>query len=194
MVGILRNRLFGAPGAAAPDYRPGHTLAQLQRDLAGIDCELTPAGPMRCDAPALAFDVHEQVQRHFLLHIVQCEFRFAIPGAALPRGTEIRAGHGGWLRRTGVALRSTGRFPADATLLSRLAEDAVLQRLLLPLDFTHLALRGSDDGTADVRLVHYGASEVVSRFPASRRYVRLSADQRHLLVGALARLQAVLAG
>uniref|UniRef100_UPI0025871F64 DUF3156 family protein n=1 Tax=Pseudomonas sp. TaxID=306 RepID=UPI0025871F64 len=58
---------------------------------------------------------------------------------------------------------------------------------LMPLDFKRLRLQASA-GQWRVTLEHMGASEVVNRVPAFRRYIRLEDRQRHYLLAALTAL------
>ncbi|WP_259767086.1 DUF3156 family protein, partial [Pseudomonas protegens] len=62
---------------------------------------------------------------------------------------------------------------------------------LLPLDFKHLELWRDEQGW-QVRLEHFGASEVVNRLPGFRRYIRLSAQQRAALLGSFTELYKLL--
>jgi len=59
---------------------------------------------------------------------------------------------------------------------------------LMALDF-HMFELVQDHNGWRVETEPYGASEVVVRFPAMRRYIRLTREQARYLVNALARLQ-----
>ncbi|MFT4190188.1 MAG: DUF3156 family protein [Comamonas sp.] len=173
-------------------YRPGLTLAHLRHDLDGLPCEAAkdpPAG-LRLHAHGLDIAVRERVEPHFLMHLVQCEFMLDLDApTSAAAGARIDVRHTGWLRRTGLAYGSHG-LPAASPLPQALRQDSELAAHLMPLDFVGLALHARPGGW-QVRLTHIGASEVVSRLPAMRRYVRLAAAQRAALLGALARIAAV---
>lgn len=82
------------------------------------------------------------------------------------------------LRRSGLGCRLRGGDPLlFKALEARLAE---VQTVLMPLDFKRLAI-DCNDGQWRVTLEHMGASEVVNRMPALRRYIPLTTEQRHHL-------------
>ncbi|MCU1763999.1 DUF3156 family protein, partial [Pseudomonas protegens] len=72
-----RQNLFELWNRAPSGYRPGLTLGQLRRDLAGLD--FTPQsqvqGGFHCPQNGLRFVVQERAQAQFLMHIVACEWR-----------------------------------------------------------------------------------------------------------------------
>ena len=63
----------------------------------------------------------------------------------------------------------------------------------MPLDFKRLRLERGE-GRWTVTLEHMGGSEVVNRMPAFRRYIRISPQQRDLLLTALIGLKRLLEG
>jgi hypothetical protein len=188
-----RQNLFELWNRAPSGYRPGLTLGQLRRDLAGLD--FTPRsqvhGGFHCPQNGLRFEVQERAQAQFLMHIVACEWRLPVP-CDTARQARIRLRHTGAIRRQGVAARLlTGEDAEWAPLLQRLCSDQRLLEYLLPLDFKHLELRRDAQGW-QVHLEHFGASEVVNRLPGFRRYIRLSAEQRVALLGSFTELYKLL--
>ncbi|MBP5112070.1 DUF3156 family protein [Pseudomonas protegens] len=188
-----RQNLFELWNRAPSGYRPGLTLGQLRRDLAGLD--FTPRsqvqGGFHCPQNGLRFEVQERAQAQFLMHIVACEWRLPVP-CDTARQARIRLRHTGTIRRQGVAARLlTGEDAEWAPLLQRLCSDQRLLEHLLPLDFKHLELRRDAQGW-QVHLEHFGASEVVNRLPGFRRYIRLSAEQRAALLGSFTELYKLL--
>ncbi|MGE7955584.1 DUF3156 family protein [Pseudomonas sp. NPDC089530] len=174
-------------------YRPGVTLNQLRRDLAGLDC--TPLAPglarFTWAAGGFGFEVQELPQAQFLMHLVLCEFRLRVPTRPGPVA-RIDLRHTGALRRQGVAAcLKQGTQEQWSGLLASLPSDPQLLAALLPLDFKRLQLQRDEQGWW-VRLEHFGASEVVNRLPGFRRYIRLSAEQRHALLAAFVRLHSLL--
>ncbi|MCB2255121.1 DUF3156 family protein [Pseudomonas chlororaphis] len=174
-------------------YRPGVTLNHLRRDLAALDyTPLEPglAGFAWADV-GFGFEVRERPQAQFLMHLVLCEFRLRVPGAAGP-AARIELRHTGAIRRQGVAAQMKQGTPEQAAeLLPLLQGDPRLLAALLPLDFQRLSLQRDDQGWL-VCLEHFGASEVVNRLPGFRRYIRLSAAQRDALLMTFARLRELL--
>ncbi|OBZ23021.1 hypothetical protein BS643_02365 [Pseudomonas protegens] len=188
-----RQNLFELWNRAPSGYRPGLTLGQLRRDLAGLDftAQSQVQGGFHCPQNGLRFEVQERAQAQFLMHIVACEWRLPVP-CDTARQARIRLRHTGTIRRQGVAARLlTGEDAEWAPLLQRLCSDQRLLEHLLPLDFKHLELRRDAQGW-QVHLEHFGASEVVNRLPGFRRYIRLSAEQRAALLGSFTELYKLL--
>ncbi|MBI6952258.1 DUF3156 family protein [Pseudomonas sp. CCOS 191] len=163
-------------GPRAPaGYRPGATLARLGRNLGIPDLQSAASFTYREDGPHI--EVRERTESHLLMHLVMCEFILRVPASG--QGT-LRAElhHTGMLRRSGLGcrLRSGDRLLFEA-LKARLA---AMQAALMPLDFKRLAIDCSNSQW-QVTLEHMGASEVVNRMPALRRYIPLTTEQRHHL-------------
>ncbi|SDH91906.1 DUF3156 family protein [Pseudomonas panipatensis] len=180
-------------GRAPSGYRPGVTLEQARRNLAGLTFQALAPGLGRFGTVdgGLVFELHERPLAQFLMHLVLTEFVLERPALdAAEARFELR--HSGALRRQGLVCRQRAGDPAlGARLAERLGADAHLQQALLPLDFKRLRLeRGA--GRWRVRLEHMGASEVVNRMPSFRRYVQLSREQRDYLLRALFHLQRLL--
>jgi hypothetical protein len=167
------------------DYRPGALLQHLRGDLAGFEVEWLAPARARFATPGFEFQVAEIVEPQMLMHVVSSEFSCRYRAAAPAQRTRISARHRGAWRRTGVAFEE--EIGASQSLLERLAANDVLLRALATLDFTHWQLEGRDSGW-QLTVRHFGASEVVGRMPAFRRYVRLERTQRDAL---LASMQAV---
>ncbi|QWA30950.1 DUF3156 family protein [Pseudomonas sp. RC3H12] len=163
-------------GPRAPaGYRPGATLARLGRNLGLADLPAAASFAYRKDGPRI--EVRERTESHLLMHLVMCEFILRVPASG--QGT-LRAElhHTGMLRRSGLGCRLRGGDPLLFEALE--ARLATLQASLMPLDFQRLAIE-CRDGQWQVILEHMGASEVVNRMPALRRYIPLSTEQRHHL-------------
>jgi hypothetical protein len=121
------------------------------------------------------------------MHLVMCEFSLrCLPRAGQVQLDCITAGHcavPAWLPPAG------GDKALFDLLQARIGGDSALQAALMPLDFKRLNwLRG---WPVAGRLEHMGASEVVNRVPAFRRYIPLSADQRGYLWQAFEALQRI---
>lgn len=172
-------------------YRPGVTLGQLRHDLAGLECEVASPTRVQFSTGDLEFEVQERAQAQLLMHIVVCEFVLRVPSQQT-EATKIVLRHTGAIRRQGVAARlREGSAQAMAPLLERLHADAPLLAALLPLDFKRLELQRDAQGW-QVRLEHFGASEVVNRLPGFRRYIRLTHEQRAALLATFTRLYSLL--
>lgn len=172
-------------------YRPGVTLGQLRRDLAGLECAVASPTRAQFSTGDLEFEVEERAQAQLLMHIVVCEFVLRVPSQQT-EAAKIVLRHTGAIRRQGVAARlSEGSVQAMAPLLARLHADAPLLAALLPLDFKRLELIRDAQGW-QVRLEHFGASEVVNRLPGFRRYIRLTQEQRAALLATFTRLYSLL--
>jgi len=171
-------------------YVPGNTLARVAHDLSGLRTAPLSPDRWRFDQPGASwhFDVLERVSPQFLMHIVSS--RFIMPVADSGGGqARIRLTHRGAWRRNGLNWTiKHGERARLQPLLTRLNADAPLYAALMALDF-HLFELVQDQNGWRVETEPYGASEVVVRFPAMRRYIRLTREQAQHLVNALARLQ-----
>ncbi|OAN27162.1 DUF3156 family protein [Pseudomonas oryzihabitans] len=175
-------------------YRPGATLARLVRDLPGLQVTALAIDHLQVgqEGQGWTFEIRERPQALFLMHLVTCRFQWQRPTCA---GTpvRIRLRHSGWWRRTGLAFRIlAGRDPALERWCADLVRDPALIEALQVLDFRELELERRQ-GQWRLVLEPYAASEVVSRFPAYRRYLRLPPDQAQAALQVLARLQAWIA-
>jgi len=182
--------LSKAWNAPPPGYRPGATLTRIAHDLSGLRSEVLTPTRWRFDQPGAAwqFEVEETVQAQFLLHIVTARFimqvAHSVPGAAR---VEVR--HRGAWRRTGLNWKIVHGDAAQLDpFMARVFADPPLHDALMALDFHALTLIQDERGWR-VDVEPYAASEVVMRFPAMRRYVRLTREQAQHLLNALARLQ-----
>ncbi|MBV4504248.1 DUF3156 family protein [Pseudomonas sp. BW13M1] len=167
-------------------YRPGATLARLRHNLGLTDLQSAASFTYREDGPRI--EVRERTESHLLMHLVLCEFILQLP--ALGQGTvRVELHHTGALRRTGLACRLR---EGDRVLFEALRERlGRAQAVLMPLDFKRLAIE-CRDGQWRVTLEHMGASEVVNRVPAFRRYIPLDIEQRKHLWRAFDALQLML--
>jgi Protein of unknown function (DUF3156) len=187
----LFKRLFDQP---PPGFRPGVTLAHVVAELRGTLALTTAAASgavLRTTDGGLECAVRERVERHFLMHIVALEFELAVPAAAVPEG-RIEVRDTGLLFRTGIACAVPGRQRAALQAVTdRIEADRMLQRALMSLNFRRCTLVAGEEGWT-VLLEPYGASEVVSRRPSFRRYIRLGKEQADALVMALTSFQRIL--
>jgi len=171
-------------------YRVGATLTRVAHDLSGLRTEPLSPERWRFDQAGASwhFDVLEQVSPQFLMHIVSS--RFIMPVADSEAGdARIRLTHRGAWRRNGLNWKILrGEQALLQPLLARLNADQPLYAALMALDF-HIFELIQDENGWRVETEPYGASEVVVRFPAMRRYIRLTREQARYLVNALARLQ-----
>ena len=166
-------------GPRAPaGYRPGATLARLRHNLGLADWQSAASFTYREQGPCI--EVRERTESHLLMHLVMCELTLRVP--ALGQGKlEFDVHHSGLVRRTGLVFRlRDGEKPMFEDVQLRLSSDSALRKALMPLDFKRLTCC-FDNGQWQVCLEHMGASEVVNRMPAFRRYIPLLAQQRELI-------------
>lgn len=175
-------------------YRPGATLEQVRRNLAGLSFEALDGGARgRFGVPGceLEFEVVERTQSELLMHLVLTDFVLHVPApAAAVLRVELR--HSGALTRSGLACKRRQGDAAELAALERcLLGDEALRQVLMPLDFKRLSIERQAAGW-QVRLEHMAASEVVNRMPNFRRYIRLNDEQRDCLINAFIILQRLL--
>jgi hypothetical protein len=164
-----------------PGYQPGATLDRLISNLRPYACERVTPQQLRLSLPqGPVIEVAEQVQSLFLAHIVT--HRFRLQGRTrLAEPVVLSIITGGWLRRNGVIYRTTAKHDSARQLVAALQQYPQIGEALVRLDFRRatLTLKAGDWW---LEIEHFAASEVVSRLPASRRYLRLETEQRRLLL------------
>lgn len=165
-------------------YRPGVTLARLAQNLQPYACERLAPCQLRLTLPqGPVIEVSERVSSLFMAHIVS--HRFRLQGASsLAEPLTLRITAGGWLRRRGVIYRARQNHPDAQRLIDALQRYPQIGQILEQLDFRSIQLRVAD-GRWRLDIEHFAASEVVSRLPAGRRYLRLEPEQRRLLLSSL---------
>lgn len=167
-------------------YRKGATLARALLDLGGrctSDRDGAQAELSTTDG-ALRIHVCEKVQSQFMMHVVTLEFGLRIP-CALANTYVVDICHTGMLRRRALEFKVKRGARGDfQTLLLRLSGSTVLSETLMLLDFQRCQVIAGASGYR-VCIEHYGASEVVTRMPALRRYIRLTQVQSGALLDAL---------
>jgi hypothetical protein len=198
-------RLSGA-NRAPSGYRPGALSAKVRLDLRDLESQVVSATCVRFRSrdPDIEFVAEEQVEPQFLMHVVTTRFSCRVAGDSNGR-QRMRIRHRGTWKRTGIecAVAADARAGADSDadagaaadagtrqLCARLADSPELTAALLPLDFTDCELLPVADGW-EVRIVHFGASEVVYRVPPIRQYVRLPRDQLNALLQTFAVLRSI---
>ncbi|MCE5983502.1 DUF3156 family protein [Pseudomonas sp. LF19] len=178
---------------APAGYRPGLTLEKVQRNLGLDSFEVVAPGLGRFDWAGQAVQVRERCEAQLLMHLVLTEFSLTLPATG-QGNARLELHHSGSWRRSGLRVRlRKGELALQAELQRRLQAEAALLQALMPLDFKRLLLERCD-GQWTLTLEHIGASEVVNRLPAFRRYIRLSPGQHQHLLAALQGLPALLAG
>ncbi|WP_322066462.1 DUF3156 family protein [Burkholderia ubonensis] len=185
-------RWRAAPDAPPPGYRPGVTAARVLADLRAVREGDGGASGVARLPNGVRVRVAEQVARQFLMHTVSVRI------AAITRGPaahgSARIAQTGWLRRTGVraALRD-GCDPGFARTVAALVAEPSLADALRPLHLTDCTI-DAHDGRWTLTVVPFGGSEVVSRMPSFRRYVRLTGEQAAALSAAVTAFERALCG
>ncbi|KUZ73113.1 DUF3156 family protein [Burkholderia ubonensis] len=185
-------RWRAAPAAAPPGYRPGATAARVLADLrAAREGDGGASGVARLPN-GVRVRVAEQVARQFLMHTVSVRIATTARGPAAHGSARIA--QTGWLRRTGVraALRD-GCDPGFARTVAALVAEPSFADALRPLHLTDCMV-DAHDGRWTLTVVPFGGSEVVSRMPSFRRYVRLTGEQAAALSAALMAFERALRG
>lgn len=178
---------------APAGYRPGALVSRLRLDLHDLESEPLSATRVRfrSTSPSLEFLAEEQVESQFLMHVVTTRFSCRIAGESNVH-RPIRIRHRGSWKRAGIECTAEpGADEATRQLATRLERHAELTSAVLPLDFTRCELVPVPEGW-DIRVVHFGASEVVYRLPPIRQYVRLSREQLRALLQTFAVLKGLL--
>lgn len=164
-----------------PGYRPGVTLDRLVLNLQPYVCERISLRQLQLRLPqGPVIDVNEQVQSLFLAHIVT--HHFCLQGqTTLEEPVRLQITAGGWLRRRGIIYHSKTPDVESQKLITALHHYPQIADTLAQLDFRRMTLEAAA-GHWRLSIEHFAASEVVSRVPATRRYLRLEREQRRLLL------------
>ncbi len=183
MIGLLPslNRFWQRAPAG---YQPGVTLSRLANNLQPYACErLAPCLLRLTLAQGPVIDISEQVSTLFMAHIVS--HRFQLQGnCTLKEPLTLCITAGGWLRRNGVVYRAARNDAAAAQVMAAFQRYPQVGQTLAQLDFRRIQLT-LVAGHWRLEIEHFAASEVVSRLPAGRRYLRLEPEQRRLLLSSL---------
>lgn len=183
MIGLLPslNRYWQRSPAG---YQPGVTLSRLANNLQPYACERLSPCLLRLTLPqGPVIDINEQVSALFMAHIVSQ--RFCLQGACSQKEPlTLRINAGGWLRRRGVVYRATRDDAVAQRMIAALRGYPQIAETLEQLDFRRIQLTVVA-GHWRLEIEHFAASEVVSRLPAGRRYLRLEPEQRRLLLSSL---------
>ncbi|WP_413504668.1 DUF3156 family protein [Serratia grimesii] len=183
MIGLLPslNRLWQR---APTGYQPGVTLSRLASNLQPYACERLSPCLLRLTLPqGPVIDISEQVSALFMAHIVS--HRFLLQGdCSLKAPLALRITAGGWLRRRGVVYRARRDDAIAQQVIAALQRYPQIDQTLEQLDFRRIQLTVVA-GRWRLEIEHFAASEVVSRLPAGRRYLRLEPEQRRLLLSSL---------
>ncbi|WP_338405870.1 DUF3156 family protein [Moellerella wisconsensis] len=163
-------------------YQAGITLNRLERDLLPYPSQrITPTELVISLDNQLTVSVTEQVKVLFLAFIVNT--RFSVRGA-LSTSLDARIE----LKTTGVLRQKKIKWishqPVGQQIIAQFSAYPVITQTLEQLDFTSVNLE-IKQGNWHCEITPFTASELVSRLPASRRYLRLTPEQRHRLLSAL---------
>ncbi|MFD0706844.1 MULTISPECIES: DUF3156 family protein [Photorhabdus] len=165
-------------------YQAGITLNRLEQNLSPYCCERLSAESLQVTLPdGLQIEVCEKPKALFLAYIVSCCFRLQ-GNTSLKEKIIIRAKVKGIFRRKSVIYYCCHGTEYGQPIIDLLNQHPLIGETLAELDFRDLILN-IHQGRWQFEVEHFAASEVVSRLPASRRYLRLTVEQRHLLLSTL---------
>ncbi|MTC51649.1 DUF3156 family protein [Providencia alcalifaciens] len=163
-------------------YQAGLTLNRIEKDIAPYVCEWGAPGVLLIQLPqGIKVEVTERVKTLFMAFIVHS--RFAVSGkcdSALVAQIDVKTA--GSARKKQV--RFTSQQADGQPFIESLEQYPVIRQTFEELDFTycHIAV---ENGVWRCEIEPYTASEMVSRIPTARRYLRLTNQQRHRLLSAL---------
>ncbi|WP_265497211.1 DUF3156 family protein [Providencia rustigianii] len=163
-------------------YQAGLTLNRIEKDITPYPCEWRTLGELLIHLPqGLTVQVTERVKTLFMAFIVHS--RFAISGQCNEKlVARIDVKTAGTTRKKQV--HYTSKQVDGQMFINQLNQYPVIQQTLEELDFTYCSIE-IQDGVWRCEIEPFTASEMVSRLPAARRYLRLTQLQRHRLLSAL---------
>lgn len=165
-------------------YQAGLTLNKVERDVSSYQCERgggAPAVLLIKPQDELIIEVTERVKTLFMAFIVYSHF--TVSGACDNTiEAHINVKTTGSMRKKSI--RYVSKQVDGLAIIDLLNEYPIIQQTLEELDFNycHIELK---DGFWRCVIEPFTASEMVSRIPATRRYLRLTQQQRHRLLSTL---------
>ncbi len=163
-------------------YQVGLTLNKIERDMVPYQCDWSTAGVLHIKPKeGFTIEVTERIKTLFMAFIVHS--RFAVSGHcnnSLDMHIEVKTA--GSLRKKSI--RFISKQSEGQLFIDLINQYPVIRQTLEELDFNHCAIL-IKNGIWRCEIEPFTASEMVSRIPATRRYLRLTQQQRHRLLSAL---------
>ncbi|EPJ0399564.1 DUF3156 family protein [Providencia rettgeri] len=163
-------------------YQTGLTLNRAEKDMAPYPCEWGAPGVLHVQPqPELTIEVTERPRKLFLAFIVYS--RFAVSGQCTDSiNAKIEVKTRGTIKKKHIHFVS--KQMDGQKVIEWLNEYPIIRQTLEELEFNHCEIEFSR-GRWRCEIEPYTASEMVSRIPATRRYLRLIKKQRYYLLSAL---------
>ncbi|MGS8099340.1 DUF3156 family protein [Providencia sp. PROV_01] len=163
-------------------YQTGLTLNRAEKDMAPYPCEWGAPGVLHVHPqPELTIEVTERPRKLFLAFIVYS--RFAVSGQCTDSiNAKIEVKTRGTIKKKHIHFVS--KQMDGQKVIEWLNEYPIIRQTLEELEFNHCEIEFSR-GRWRCEIEPYTASEMVSRIPATRRYLRLIKKQRYYLLSAL---------
>ncbi|EPJ8536947.1 DUF3156 family protein [Providencia rettgeri] len=163
-------------------YQTGLTLNRVEKDMAPYPCEWGAPGVLHVQLqPELTIEVTERTRKLFLAFIVYS--RFTVSGQCVDSiNAKIEVKTRGTIKKKHVHFVS--KQMDGQKVIEWLNEYPIIRQTLEELEFNHCEIEFSR-GRWRCEIEPYTASEMVSRIPATRRYLRLIKKQRYYLLSAL---------
>ncbi|WP_350914131.1 DUF3156 family protein [Providencia huaxiensis] len=163
-------------------YQIGLTLNRVEKDMAPYPCEWGAPGELLVQPqPELTIEVTERPKKLFLAFIVYS--RFAVSGQCTDNiNAKIEVKTRGSIKKKYIHFVS--KQMDGQRVIEWLNEYPIIRQTLEELEFNHCEIEFSH-GRWRCEIEPYTASEMVSRIPATRRYLRLVQKQRYYLLSAL---------
>lgn len=163
-------------------YQQGLTLNKVERDILPYQCEWGAPGELLIHPQdELTICVTERVKTLFMAFIVFS--RFSVGGdCSQAINAQVTVKTRGSLRKKHVHFVS--KDEQGSSLVDLLKQYPIITSTFEELDFNycHLEIK---HGVWRCEIEPFTASEMVSRIPATRRYLRLTSEQRHRLLSVL---------
>nr|WP_229597526.1 DUF3156 family protein [Providencia rettgeri] len=163
-------------------YQIGLTLNRVEKDMAPYPCEWGAPGELLVQPqPELTIEVTERPRKLFLAFIVYS--RFAVSGQCTDNiNAKIEVKTRGSIKKKHIHFVS--KQMDGQRVIEWLNGYPIIRQTLEELEFNHCEIEFSH-GRWRCEIEPYTASEMVSRIPATRRYLRLVQKQRYYLLSAL---------
>ncbi|MGG4610247.1 DUF3156 family protein [Providencia sp. Me31A] len=163
-------------------YQAGLTLNRVEKDMTPYPCEWKAPGVLQIlPQSELVVEVTERPRKLFLAFIVYT--RFVVSGfCAQNINATIEVKTRGSVKKKHIHFVS--KQMDGQKVIDWINEYPIIKQTLAELDFNHCLIE-FNNGQWHCEIEPFTASEMVSRIPATRRYLRLEAKQRHRLLSVL---------
>lgn len=176
----------------------GQLLANVSQEFKGWQVKVAESHEQGAEVAAEFSSVEKQLSflgvqtatRTLLSRITEVAFHYRIPNSQ-PGDAEIHLSHTGTFSRTGIKTVVKRGGPNAQAIADQLTADKTFNTAFFPLDSKHFHLIQDEQGWL-VKTGQMGAAWLAIKFPPTRKYIPMGADQTETLISCFMTLNKVL--